>query len=71
MPKLFTVGRLQVFFLNPEGCSLLFCVAHIGWYQQMSMYVYTDLWSNSVVIVSDYRLDDRGSIPGRGKGLFL
>jgi hypothetical protein len=26
---------------------------------------------SSVSIVSDYRLDDRGSIPGRGKGFFL
>jgi hypothetical protein len=25
-------------------------------------------WGSSVIIVSDYRLDDRGSIPGRGKG---
>jgi hypothetical protein len=28
-------------------------------------------WGSSVSIVSDYRLDDRGSIPGRGKGFFL
>jgi hypothetical protein len=28
-------------------------------------------FSNSVIIVSDYTLDDRGSIPGRGKGFFL
>jgi hypothetical protein len=28
-------------------------------------------WSSSVNIVSDHRLDDRGSIPGRGKGFFL
>jgi hypothetical protein len=27
--------------------------------------------SSSVITVSDYRLDDRGSIPGKGKGLFL
>jgi hypothetical protein len=27
--------------------------------------------SSSVSIVSDYRLDDRGSILGRGKGFFL
>jgi hypothetical protein len=29
------------------------------------------VWVRSVSIVSEYRLDDRGSIPGRGKGLFL
>jgi hypothetical protein len=28
-------------------------------------------WGGSVSIVSDYRLDDRGSIVGRGKGVFL
>jgi hypothetical protein len=28
-------------------------------------------WCISVSIVFDYRLDDRGSIPGRGKGFFL
>jgi hypothetical protein len=28
-------------------------------------------WHNSVSVVSDYRLDDRGSIPGRGKIFFL
>jgi hypothetical protein len=28
-------------------------------------------WYSSVGIVSDYRLDDRGSIPGSDKGLFL
>jgi hypothetical protein len=28
-------------------------------------------WSCSVSIVSDYRLDDRSSIPGRGKGFLL
>jgi hypothetical protein len=28
-------------------------------------------WSRSVSIVSDYRLDDLGLIPGRGKGFFL
>jgi hypothetical protein len=27
-------------------------------------------WGSSVSIVSDYRLDDRGSMPGRGKGFF-
>jgi hypothetical protein len=26
---------------------------------------------NSLIIVSDYRLDDRYSMPGRGKGFFL
>jgi hypothetical protein len=25
-------------------------------------------WSNSISTVSDYRLDDRGSVPGRSKG---
>jgi hypothetical protein len=29
------------------------------------------VWGSSVSIVSDYRLDDRGSISSRGKGLFL
>jgi hypothetical protein len=28
-------------------------------------------WSSSVSVVSDYWLDDRGSIPGRGKGFSL
>jgi hypothetical protein len=28
-------------------------------------------WGSSVSIVSDYRLDDWGSIPRRGKGFFL
>jgi hypothetical protein len=28
-------------------------------------------WGSSVSIVSDYRLDDQGSIPGKGKGFFL
>jgi hypothetical protein len=28
-------------------------------------------WSNPVSTVSDYRLDDRGSIPGRCEGCFL
>jgi hypothetical protein len=28
-------------------------------------------WVSSVSVMSDYRLDDRGSIPGRGKGFFL
>jgi hypothetical protein len=27
-------------------------------------------WGSSVSTGSDYRLDDRGSIPGRGKGVF-
>jgi hypothetical protein len=32
-----------------------------------------NMWSrgSSVSIVSDYGLDDRDSIPGRGKGFFL
>jgi hypothetical protein len=29
------------------------------------------IWSSSVSIVSDYGLDDRGSIPGRDKEFFL
>jgi len=29
------------------------------------------MWSTSVSIVSDCRLDDQGSIAGRGKGFFL
>jgi hypothetical protein len=28
-------------------------------------------WDKSVSILSDYRLDDRGSIPGTGKEFFL
>jgi hypothetical protein len=28
-------------------------------------------WGSSASIVSDNRLDDRGSIPGRGKGFFF
>jgi hypothetical protein len=28
-------------------------------------------WGSSVSIVSDYRLDNQGLIPGRDKGLFL
>jgi hypothetical protein len=28
-------------------------------------------WDSSVSTVSDYILDNRGSIPGRGKGFFL
>jgi hypothetical protein len=32
---------------------------------------YCRIWGSSVSIVPDYRLGDRGSIPGRGKGFFL
>jgi hypothetical protein len=28
-------------------------------------------WAISVSVVCDYRLKDKGSIPGRGKGFFL
>jgi hypothetical protein len=28
-------------------------------------------WGSSISVVSDYRLDDEGLIPGRGKGFFL
>jgi hypothetical protein len=28
-------------------------------------------WGSSVSLVSDYRLDDRGSVRGGGKGFFL
>jgi hypothetical protein len=33
-------------------------------------YVQSMSWGSSVTIVSDYRLEDRGSSPGRGKGFF-
>jgi hypothetical protein len=36
---------------------------------RVPQYLQQDLGS-SVGTVSDYRLDDRGSIPGRGKGFF-
>jgi hypothetical protein len=50
--------------------------SRMGWsYISFSLYfcmpvsgkVYFRSWGSSVSIVSDYRLDDRGSIPGRGK----
>jgi hypothetical protein len=41
--------------------------------KDMRMKIDYDLWSwgSSVSIVSDYRLVDRGSVPGTGKGFFL
>jgi hypothetical protein len=38
--------------------------------KQVGIYCVYD-WGSSVSILSDYRLDDRGSIRGRGNGLFL
>jgi hypothetical protein len=35
------------------------------------MMITTTIWGSSVSIVSDYRLDDQGSIPGRGREFFL
>jgi hypothetical protein len=34
-------------------------------------YVRDPSWGSSVSVVSDYRLDERASIPGRGNGVFL
>jgi hypothetical protein len=36
----------------------------------LSDFIQSVSWSSSVSIVSDYRLDDRGSILGRDKGFF-
>jgi hypothetical protein len=39
----------------------------------MKLHIFTALswsWSSSISIVFDYRLDDQGSISGRGKGFF-
>jgi hypothetical protein len=35
------------------------------------VHVIYESWGSSVSIVSDYGLEDQGSIPGRGKGLFF
>jgi hypothetical protein len=40
-------------------------------YFPLSLQASIGIVSSSVSIVSDYGLDDRGSIPGRGKGFFL
>jgi hypothetical protein len=38
---------------------------------QMNPFLQSLSWGSSGSIVSDYRLDDRGSIPDRGKVFFL
>jgi hypothetical protein len=43
----------------------------VGYISFFLGYQETSLRHSSVSMVSDYRLDDRGLIPGRGKGSFL
>jgi hypothetical protein len=38
--------------------------------KKSSIIIHHISWGSSVSIVFDYRLDNRGSIPGRGKGIF-
>jgi hypothetical protein len=47
--------------LSLDGRMILKCTLNRVW---------TRSWHSSVSIVSDCRLDDRGSIPSRGKGFF-
>jgi hypothetical protein len=59
--RLLKVGRTQ------PSCETSFCT------DILNSFVINQILSSgsSVIIVSDYRLDRRGSISGRGKGFFL
>jgi hypothetical protein len=59
----FTVRLLQPFItVYSYGMYICMCVY---------MYIVCESWDCSVSIVFDYRLDDRGSIAGRGNGLYF
>jgi hypothetical protein len=64
------------FYATHEGTSFRFCWSEerpLSFFTSVSMcyWQFSGSWGISVSIVSGYRLDDRGSIAGRGKGYFL
>jgi hypothetical protein len=58
--------KLNINVMNPSCCSTLRTAEY---FSKLSPFIGS--WGCSVSVVSDYRLEDRVSIPGRGKRFFF
>jgi hypothetical protein len=61
---------LSIFINSQELGNWCYVTEHVGYFI-FALYFLIRSWGSSVSIVSDYGLDDRGSIPDRGRGFFL